>query len=85
MKIVIIGAGSASFGSTMIRDLVVTPEMTGRGVRVTLVDTDPEALTRSLRFSKFLAARAGSDIAFDTNHTNSNSNINPIYTWWFYI
>ena len=65
MKIVIIGAGSASFGSSMIRDLLICPELKGRGATLSLVDTDAAALDRALAFATKLKEHTGSDIALE--------------------
>jgi len=65
MKIVIIGAGSASFGSSIIRDLLICPELKGRGVTLSLVDTDAASLDRALAFATKLKEHTGSDIALE--------------------
>jgi alpha-galactosidase len=61
MKIVIIGAGSASFGPAMVRDVLVCPELRGQGVELCLVDVDEASLARSLAFARELGERVGSD------------------------
>ena len=66
MKVVIVGAGSGSFGPSMIRDLIVAKELKGRGVSVWLVDTDEHALKRASTFAEKLNAAVGSDIRFDS-------------------
>ena len=58
MKIVIIGAGSGSFGGGMIRDVLVCPELRGRDVTLSLVDIDPEALERMAGFAEMLKQQA---------------------------
>ncbi|MHC4982879.1 MAG: family 4 glycosyl hydrolase [Planctomycetota bacterium] len=65
MKVVMIGAGSRSFGPSMIRDLLVADELKGKGVKVHLVDTDEEALNGASAFAEKLKAAVGSDISFD--------------------
>ena len=67
MKVVIIGAGSGSFGPSMIRDLLVAKELKGRRVTVSLVDTDASALERSAAFAEKLKGSVGSDIVFDSS------------------
>lgn len=64
MKIVIIGAGSSNFGPTMIRDILVCPELKGRGVKVWLVDLNSRALDEVLAFARELRQHTGSDVEF---------------------
>ena len=54
-KIVIIGAGSASFGPTIIGDLAVHAAQIG-AADVWLVDTNPEALDTMARFAERMFA-----------------------------
>jgi alpha-galactosidase len=49
----------------MIRDLLVAEELRGRGVRVSLVDTDAAALEHASAFAEKFRGRVGSDIAFE--------------------
>lgn len=49
VKIVLIGAGSHSFGLMMLRDLMLTPEL--RGSEVVLVDIAPEKLEQMNRIA----------------------------------
>jgi alpha-galactosidase len=65
MKIVLIGAGSESFGRGQIADMLQHPDLQGCGVRLTLVDIDKQALALMLRVAKRLAEHAGSDIQID--------------------
>jgi len=65
VKIVIVGAGSRSFGTGMVADLCLARELRGRGTSVVLVDADPAALDRALRLARLMAERAGTDIAFE--------------------
>ncbi len=51
-KIVIIGAGSLSFGTTTIRDLMEAPGL--KGSEITLVDIDEERLDRMTRLARRL-------------------------------
>lgn len=62
MKIVLIGAGSVSFGRGQIADLLQSPELRGGGIALVLVDTDEAALATMLRLAERIAARAGSDM-----------------------
>ncbi len=65
MKIVIIGAGSASFGATMIKDLLLCPELKTRGATLALVDTDAASLDRAMAFATKLKAETGSDMILE--------------------
>jgi len=65
MKIVIIGAGSGSFGGGMIRDVLVCPELRGRDVTLSLVDIDPEALERMAGFAEMLKQQVGADATIE--------------------
>ena len=51
MKIVLIGAGSASFGRGQIVDVLTSAELRGRGASLALVDEDEAALGRMTRFA----------------------------------
>ena len=62
LKIVIIGAGSASFGRGMIVDLLRAEELAGRAVEAWLVDIDPQALSRMQRFAELVKAHVGSEV-----------------------
>ena len=61
-RIVIIGAGSASFGRGMIVDLLSSQELNGRDLSVWLVDLDAEALEKMLGFARRVKAHVGSEI-----------------------
>lgn len=63
MKIVLIGAGSRSFGGGMVRDILVCGELMGRGVTMALVDVNAEALTRMVQFAEKLKGMTGTDVA----------------------
>jgi len=65
MKIVIIGAGSASFGRGQIVDLLSAKDLCGRSVRLVLVDTDPTALDVMLQFAGRVKAQTGSDLVLE--------------------
>ena len=62
MKIVLIGAGSESFGARMIVDLLLADELRGRDVTVALVDEDAAALSRMMHFAESARERTGSDV-----------------------
>ena len=65
-KIVIIGAGSQSFGRGMVVDLLRSEELTGQGLTLWLVDIDRDALERMRRFAELVKAQLGSDIEIRT-------------------
>jgi alpha-galactosidase len=54
LKVVIIGAGSATFGSGAIADLVAAPELREFDLTIVLVDIDETALSRMLKWGKLL-------------------------------
>jgi alpha-galactosidase len=66
MKIVLIGAGSRSFGGGMVRDILVCQEFRGLAVTLVLVDVDPEALARMVRFAEKLKSMTGADVTIDS-------------------
>ena len=59
MKIVLIGAGSRSFGRGQVIDLLVAPELRGRGVSLVLVDTDEGSLATMTAFAKRVNEHVG--------------------------
>jgi alpha-galactosidase len=65
MKIVLIGAGSMSFGRGQIADLLQAEALAGRGIRLTLVDTDAQALAMMRQLAERIKAHTGTDIALD--------------------
>lgn len=65
MKIVIIGAGSTNFGLGQIVDLLQSRELMGRGVQVTLVDTNEQTLQTMLGVAERIKEHTMSDIALD--------------------
>ena len=62
MKIVLIGAGSESFGRGQIVDLMQARELCGRGVELHLVDMDAQALDVMTRLAERIRQHTGSDI-----------------------
>jgi len=64
MKIVVIGAGSASFGRGMLADILLEPTLNREDVEVWLVDTNPTALDRMLQAATRLKQETGSLIQF---------------------
>jgi len=67
MKIVLIGAGSRSFGRGQIADILQAPEFRGRGVTLALVDTNEQALERITRFAQRLGKHLGADAAIESS------------------
>ena len=63
MNIVLIGAGSRSFGRGQLADILQNSDLYGRGVTLTLVDTNPEALDLMTRLAQRIKQHAGADIA----------------------
>jgi len=62
MKVVLIGAGSASFGRGQIADLIQARELNGREVQLHLVDSDADALEIMRRVAERIREHVGSDI-----------------------
>ena len=62
-KIVFIGAGSMSFGLTMLRDLCFSEKM--RGSTLTLVDINPESLARMTQLAQLLNEKSGAGLKIE--------------------
>ena len=62
-KIVFIGAGSMSFGLSMLRDLFTSDEL--RGSTIVLVDVDPAALARMIGLAKLLNTRMNAGLVIE--------------------
>ena len=75
MKVVIIGAGSNSFGRGQIIDILNSRELHGRGLTLTLVDTRPDALGLMARFAVMVRDAAGSDATIE--HTTDRCEALP--------
>ena len=65
MKIVLIGAGSDSFGRGQIADILQCEDLAGRNVTLSLVDTNEAALTKMHRVAERMAEHVGSDIRLE--------------------
>ncbi len=65
MRIVLIGAGSHSFGARQIADVLAAPELRGLGVTLSLVDESEAALDTMLRLAGRIRERAGSDVVLE--------------------
>ena len=63
LKICIIGAGSAQFSLTMVRDLCLTENL--RGSHVTFMDIDEERLEVIHKLGKRYSEQLGSELTFD--------------------
>jgi len=66
MKIVLIGAGSGSFGRGQIADILQAEDFRGRNVMLTLVDTDPAVLDRMTRLAQCIKSHTGSDVTIES-------------------
>lgn len=63
MNIVLIGAGSRSFGRGQIADILQSKDLMGRGVTLCLVDENPQALETMLALARRVAEHTGTDVA----------------------
>jgi len=61
IKVVIVGAGSVSFGRNMIVDLLRAEPLQGRGLQIWLVDLNEPALEKMYQFAALVKAQVGSD------------------------
>ena len=66
MKIVLIGAGSRSFGRGQIVDSLRAPEFRGRGVILALVDESEGALDVMTRLAERVKAHVDSDVVLES-------------------
>ncbi len=66
MKIVLIGAGSRSFGRGQIVDVLTAKELYGRGITFCLVDENPGALELMTRFARRVKERSGADFEIES-------------------
>jgi alpha-galactosidase len=67
MKIVLIGAGSRSFGLGQVTDILATKELKGHGVTLSLVDRDEKSLTRMLKIAKRIRDLNKTDIRLEAS------------------
>ena len=72
MKIVLIGAGSRSFGFQQIMDVLLCPEFRGRRVTLALVDENAEALETMMRVARRARVAAETDVVVE-GHTDRRS------------
>jgi len=66
MKIVIIGAGSRSFGRGQIADILQSSELKGHGVVLSFVDTDAAALETMTSLARRIKEQAGTDVTLES-------------------
>lgn len=73
MKIVVIGAGSASFGRGVIADLLGAPGQALGEIEVCLVDLNPDTLATMTQFAQRLKAHTGSPalVTSETDRTRA--------------
>lgn len=62
-KIVFLGAGSISFGMSMLRDLVTTPEL--RGSTLTLVTQHADTATKAAALARYLNDKTGASLVIE--------------------
>ena len=67
MKIVLIGAGSRSFGRGQVVDILSSPELEGRSVTLALVDEDEAALELMTGFARRVREHLGTDIEIESS------------------
>ncbi len=65
MKIVLIGAGSGSFGRGQIADILQADDLRGRDVTLTLVDIDQAALDMMTALAERIKAHSGTDVKIE--------------------
>ena len=65
MKIVLIGAGSSSFGRGQIVDVLRTPDLHRRGLTLSLVDVDPPGLRLMARFAEVVRDHLDADVRLE--------------------
>ena len=73
MKIVLIGAGSHSFGRGQIVDALGSPELGGLRTTLSLVDESQQALDTMMRFAERVKEHLGSDVALEGTTTRRDA------------
>lgn len=66
MKIVLIGAGSRSFGRGQIADILQAPELRGHQVTLALVDQDERALDTMAALAERIKVHTGADVKLES-------------------
>ena len=69
MRIVLIGAGSRSFGLRQVMDVLLCKELSGRGVTLALVDENAQRLDTMSRAARRAKGATGSDVGLES-HTD---------------
>jgi alpha-galactosidase len=69
LRIVLVGAGSRSFGLKQVMDVLRSAELRGRGVTLALVDENAQALETMSRVAARAKQAAGTDVALES-HTD---------------
>lgn len=64
-RIVLIGAGSASFGRGTIADIMACEDLRGQGCTLVLVDRDEAALARMARLAEMIRAHYGAPVRLE--------------------
>jgi len=59
VKIAIVGAGSSSFGPTMIRDVYSSERLSQAGPEIWLMDIDGESLKKTTQYCSFVSEKTG--------------------------
>ena len=82
VKIVVIGAGSASFGRGMVADTLQAEALRERDLTLCLVDLDATALKKMHTFAQLVKAHAGStaDIIATTDRSEVLPGANYVLT-----
>lgn len=80
LKVVIIGAGSATFGCGAIADLMASEELREFDLTISLVDIDKEALDRMLKLAKLIKEyyNSNAEIEATTNRKEALSGANYV-------
>ncbi len=73
VKFVLIGAGSATFGSRTVIDVLLSEELAKAESEIWLVDIDEKRLERVYKFSKLVAAHLGRKTRIFTNIDRSKA------------
>jgi len=73
LKIVLVGAGSRSFGPSTIRDIMLSKPLAGRKIDVVLMDIVPKHLTDILPYGVALNRNMGRKVSFRTTTNLASS------------
>lgn len=66
LRIVLVGAGSRSFGPSTIRDIMLSKPLSGRSVEIVLMDIIPKHLHDILVYGRAVARKLGRRVSFKT-------------------